>query len=339
MSKKFVIKDIQLAEALGITNQKLHDIQVFFDSNDEDEWELIKGKDYTFQAGHRIYTYEGAYAIAEYLHSTEKANLFQRLKEWITNFKKKLRQSLVKQKIVDIIDSPGKLITVNNYHFISKNDIVSILGTNHARINTAFDEIKRTDKPLIADTEYIEHEGNRYYSMKGFFKISRHLGENLTRKNRRDWCEDVERVGDKTVNKIIYTWNNWQQEIDRSKRFVRNTRDKKKCRVCGEKASNSQLAGIVHLAVHHLYSQAHYPQLAASPDNLITLTVNIHGEFHSWMGGNQKRCTIDDFVEFINERYPECDDVKVWLNQKKMILGTPEITTIKSKKLLSPQSM
>lgn len=339
MPQKFAIKDFQLAEALSIENQKLHDIQVFFDSDDKDEWELVQGKDYILQAGYRIYSYEGAYAVAEYLHSIEKPNIFQRLTEWITNFKKNLRQSLVKQKIVDVIDSPGKLIKANNYHFISKNDIVHILGTNHARINRAFDEIKRTDKPLLADKEYIDIDGKRYYSMKGFFRISRHLGDRLTKKNRRDWCDDVEKVGDKTVNKIITTWDNWQKDIDNAKKYVRNNRDKKKCRVCGKKASNDRLTGVIQLAVHHLYSQAHYPQLAASPDNLITLTVDIHSEFHSWMGGNQKRCTIDDFIRFLNERHSEFDDVKVWLNQRKMILGNPKITIIKSKELLLPQSI
>ena len=339
MPQKFVIKDVQLAKALDIDNQKLHDIEIFFDSDDDDEWELTQGLDYLLQAGHRIYSYEGAYAIAEYLHSKEKPNIIQRLTEWITNFKKNLRQSLVKQKIVDVIDSPGKLVKINNCHFVAKKDIVHILGTNHARINRAFDEIKRTDKPLLADKEYIDIDGERYYSMKGFFRISRHLGDKLTKKNRRDWCEDIEEVGDKTVNRIIKTWSNWQKDIDNAKNYVRNNRDNKTCKVCGKKASNKKLTGVIQLAVHHLYSQAYYPQIAASPDNLITLTINIHDEFHSWMGGTKKKCTIEDFIHFLNERYPESDDVKIWLNQKKMILGNPKTTTIKSKELLLSQSI
>ena len=235
MTTKFLIKEIQLAEALDIPNQKLHDIQVFFDAYQDDEWELLKDKDYIIEAGNRIYTYEGAYAIAEYLHTTEKQNFITKIIEWFTHFKEKLRQSLVKQKIVDVIDSPGKLVKVNQYHFISKKDIVTILGTNHARINSAFREIQRSKRPLIIEQDFLDIEDKRYYSLKGLFKITKHLGAELTRKNRRDWCNDVGKVGDKTVKTIVKVWDKWQQEIDQAKRFVRKTRDKNRCRVSGKK--------------------------------------------------------------------------------------------------------
>lgn len=336
MADKFIIKDTQLAEALEITNEKLAEIQDFFDENPDDEWEIVEGKDYIKQATMRIYSYEGAYAIAEYLHSHEKLNLLEILKEWFTKFKTKLRQSLVKQRIIDTIDSPGKLIKVNNYHFISKKDVVTILGTSYARLNIAFEEIKKTQKPLTPGEDFIDNEGIRYYSLQGFYKISRHLGENLKMKNRQDWCEDTSKVGKKTVNQILKSWDNWQQQINQAKNFVKNTRDKKTCKVSGKKAPGTNLTGIVSVAAHHLYSSYHYPHIAASTDNLITITTDIHDEFHAWMGGSQKKCTIDEFIIFVNERYPESDEVKVWLKKQKMILGNPQPSVIKTKELLLP---
>ncbi len=115
MNQKFLIKDTQLAEALKISNIKLAEIQNHFDAIPDDEWELIEGTDYMVDVAatnSRVYSEQGAYAIAEYLHTTAKVSFFARLKEWLTHFKQRLRQSLVKRKIINIIDTPGKLLKI-----------------------------------------------------------------------------------------------------------------------------------------------------------------------------------------------------------------------------------
>ena len=96
----------------------------------------------------------------------------------------------------------------------------------------------------------------------------------------------------------------------------------KKCRVSyqsGDKINK------LKLAAHHLYSQAEYPHLAANEANLITLSESVHEEFHiHFMGGAQKISTIDHFIQFVQERYPENTNVVVWLKQQKLTLGTPQ---------------
>ncbi len=146
----------------------------------------------------------------------------------------------------------------------------------------------------------------------------------------------MNKVGEGTVKKIINSWDSWSKEIEQAKKFVKNTRDKKKCKISEKKAPGSKLTGTISVAVHHLYSQSKYPHLAASTDNLITITTDIHNEFHAWNGGTHQSCTIDDFIKFVDERYPEADEARIWLNKKKQLLGTPQPSTIHSQELILP---
>jgi hypothetical protein len=42
------------------------------------------------------------------------------------------------------------------------------------------------------------------------------------------------------------------------------------------------------------------------------------------MGGAQKPCTIDNFIDFVQKYYPENTEVVIWLKEQKLILGSPE---------------
>jgi hypothetical protein len=42
------------------------------------------------------------------------------------------------------------------------------------------------------------------------------------------------------------------------------------------------------------------------------------------MGGSQKSCTIDDFIQFVQQYHPENTAVVIWLKEQKLILGSPE---------------
>jgi hypothetical protein len=60
--------------------------------------------------------------------------------------------------------------------------------------------------------------------------------------------------------------------------------------------------------------------VATCLDNLITLSEEIHNEFHAWNGGFQKPCTADDLIRFVNELYPDRYEVILRLNDAKKIL-------------------
>ncbi|HEY9878664.1 MAG TPA: hypothetical protein V6D29_09430, partial [Leptolyngbyaceae cyanobacterium] len=64
----------------------------------------------------------------------------------------------------------------------------------------------------------------------------------------------------------------------------------------------------------------HHPHLAACQDNLITLTQEVHNNFHAWNGGFHKPCTVDHLLKFVSELYPDNYEVTLKLNQVKKML-------------------
>jgi hypothetical protein len=61
------ITSTKLCETLNIDSTELIAMEQFFDAHDDDQWEVIEGKDYKIVSGNglREYTSSGAYAIAE----------------------------------------------------------------------------------------------------------------------------------------------------------------------------------------------------------------------------------------------------------------------------------
>lgn len=115
-----------------------------------------------------------------------------------------------------------------------------------------------------------------------------------------------------------------KQILDRHKRLDKakqdaKTRDKKRCLVTGEKPDK---INSFKLAAHHLYSQSGYPHLADSVDNLITIKEEVHEQFHQhYMAGTCKSCTLDDFVNFVQQYYPDNYEVVTWLENQRRKLG------------------
>jgi hypothetical protein len=160
-----------------------------------------------------------------------------------------------------------------------------------------------------------------YFSLDGVFKIAQVLGQKLTRKNRREWCEEVGTVIKPKINEIV------DQIKDREKNIAKfmnaaQKRDKSICQVSG--ATKNKINKL-KLGVHHLYGQNSYPHIADSVDNLITLDCKVHDQFHvDYMGGTNQSCTIDNFIEFVHAYYPENTKVVTWLTQQKIKLGNPQ---------------
>lgn len=102
------------------------------------------------------------------------------------------------------------------------------------------------------------------------------------------------------------------------------TRDKF-CQVTNRKPDAAN--PLMQLAAHHLYSVNKYPHLATVLENLITIDDQIHKEFHAnWMGGYDIHCTVQDFINFVVERYPDCanDNLIPRLFEVKKILKVPD---------------
>jgi hypothetical protein len=311
-STKFTIKPTDLSKGLGITIDKLYKIVEFFDSDSKDEWDLKEDEHFIWLSksqGTRIFSEQGAYAIALYLDKNEKKSIFARCKEFLFKHQQKLQQAFIRQKV---LNNSTSLIRRNNYHYLSRKDTVTILSTSYPRLNQAFKEIQKTET-LIYDTEFTEIDGVNYYSLRAFELLSRNLGDNLKSENRRAWCLEVGCTGFRTLKLLADEQNKFEQRISVVKRQAR-TRDKDRCRITGQKSTPAKP---IDMAVHHIYCRNTYPIGADRIDNLITLSQEVHREFHNWHGGNEKACTIHDLIRFASEQYPDLEKVSLDLHNLK----------------------
>lgn len=325
MSKKkpeFTIKEKELAEALKITPERLDEIIAFFDSDPNDEWYLRENDHFIYlnqSWKNRLFSQHGAFAIAKYMDTIEKTSIWGHIIEFITRHKERIRNAFIRQKVHD---NSSSLTTRNNRHFLSKKDIVKILCTSTSRLNTAFRDIQKSDNPMVIYEDFEDIEGARYYSLSGLEKLSKELATKLKDKDRREWCAAAEVVSSKTLKKIISAEERKKQEI-KSAMEAAKRRDNKCCQITGQKRTKHNT---FNLAVHHIFSQEHYPHLATSMDNMITLAEDVHKEFHNWNGGNKAACTIDDLIRFVNELYPEQEEASYKLNKIKKKLGAQKTT-------------
>lgn len=321
MAKKvdgFTIRESELAKMLEISMDKLDEIVTFFDADPDDEWELKENTHFTYlnkSLKERLFSKQGAYAIAKYMEDTQPRNFFARVKEFVTKHREKIRNAFINQEIQENCSS---LIFRNDRHFLSKKDIIKIFGTNAQRINKAFEEIKISANPLILYEDFDDIERERYYSFSGIYKISRHLAKVLTVKDRRGWCEAVEVVGKKTFKLIEDAETAKQKRIEAAMYRVKK-RDKSQCQVTGIKRDRQNRT--VNITVHHIYDRQHYPYLADCDDNLITLSQEVHNDFHTWNGGSQKTCTADNLIDFVQQLHSDNYAVTLRLNKVKQILA------------------
>jgi hypothetical protein len=318
------IRSIELIQILKISSDELIKVENFFDSIPDDKWELSEGQDYKIvcqKTRLREYTPSGAYTIAKYLETTQKKSIFSALREWILHTKRKIRQAFIKKKVLDNCSS---LIRRNDQFFISRSDVVAIFGTRADYLRKIDEKARRLQSdPLTQGIDYEDFldEGGLHYSISGIYKLARTLSESLTQKNRQEWCQEVGEVVkpqvDDIVKQIVQREKNIQKVMERVKK-----RDKETCQITTQKKN---AINKLKIAAHHLYSRNEYPHLADVENNLITVSSEVHDQFHQeFMGGTNKPCTIDDLINFIHQYYPENSQVILWLEQQKIVLGNPQ---------------
>ena len=310
----------KLIQTLEISSEKLIETEKFFDSISDDKWDLVDGTDYrVVQAnGLREYTQSGAYTIARYLETTQKRSFLQKIKDMILHTKQKIRQAFISDHIIENCSS---LMKRNEQFFISQADVVKMFKTKAPYLRKMLEVAQREEQPLIQGQDYTEllDGGGYYFSLSGIRKLSVAMKASQTKQNRRDWCSDIGEVIAPKVNDIVQQILDREKGIQKAMTSVKDRRDKKTCQVSGEKWNR---VNQLKLAAHHLYSKQEYPHLANVESNLITLSCEIHDQFHvSFMGGSDKPCTIDDFIQFVNAYHPEQTKVKTWLANNKLVLG------------------
>lgn len=142
---EFHVFDHQLAKILDISLDRLYEVVQFFDSDPNDKWNLKLNEHYVWHnksIGSMRFSEIGALIIAKYLDIFEKKSLWNRLKDWIQQKKRKTMQALVEIRIREAIEV-GSLVKLNNRHFITKKQVIYILATHPGRFDQAFEDIKK----------------------------------------------------------------------------------------------------------------------------------------------------------------------------------------------------
>jgi hypothetical protein len=313
---KFDITAEELAKGLGISLVRLYEIVEFFDKDSKDEWDLKENEHFIWlikSARTRTFSEFGAFAIAKYLDATQPQGFWAKLKEFLFRHKANLRKAFIRKQI---LANSSSLTIRNGLLYISKTDSIGILMTNHTRFNKAFEDIRTSSQPLTAGEDFNDFDDKRFYSLRGFERLSNLLGQELTSKNRREWCKEAAIVGPDIMKKLMDAEMSFEGKVQAAKNAVRK-KDKDRCQATGQKDSPAQR---LKLNVHHIFCRQHYPHIAASQENLVTLSESVHSNFHAWNG--KEPCTADRLIEFLAIHHPDAEALTLRLHYANKVYSS-----------------
>ncbi|MEA5448562.1 hypothetical protein VB780_08305 [Leptolyngbya sp. CCNP1308] len=303
MAEKCTIRDNELSQALEVSLQRIYDICELFDKVPDDKWELIEGEHFSWanqSLGQRRFSPEGAYEICKYINENEGRQLIRRFRRWLSGRDKKLKQLLVEKKFIEVVDSKDALIFVHDRAYMRPRYTRQLLGLGNRQdvLNKAFQgEIKATKaEPLQLEKHFIKDGDAVCLSGMGIARVSANLGATLTNHHRRAWCELVSQRVTAALQDIVEDRKNRKKLIQQAEERAKKAADKT-CQITGERRGP---ANPINLAVHHVYDRQNYPHLADHPYNLIVIQESVHKDFHQWLGGNGRGCTVDDLERYID---------------------------------------
>ncbi len=295
----------ELADALDITQDRLIDICDFFDSDPDDDWELIKGLHYEREAyGARVFSAEGAVEICNYLENNQKERpLLKRWTRWLLQRDRRLKGLMVAKHVQEISQLNGQIIFRNSTAFLAPRACRDVLGlgTRQDILNRTFTEIQRAEntdiEPLKIDADFFNDEQNvRYLSRSGLASVGKHLGVRLSQRHRQEWVKVVADYAPLALETIE------KYEADRDKRIKKameriRSQAKGRCQLTDRRKAVHKF----DLEVHHLFDKNAYPHLADMETNLIAIGSDTHTHFHQWMGGTHVTCTVEDLERYVEE--------------------------------------
>jgi hypothetical protein len=233
----------------------------------------------------------------------EKRGILYKFREFFTKHDQKIRRSLARKLIFTELNDSSEIKVHNGFYMIHKQSLRRILETNGSRLNKTVNHLQqRTHQLLELGVDFYEDEKKVFwFAESGVVMISKSMSETLTNKSRKEMCKMIEMefpCAFKELNECLGDDTKQKIEIEKAKKRAK-TRDKNTGQVTGKKPDKDER---FNLAVHHLYCVQKYPHLATLDMNLITIKEEINQEFHGTLGGFDKPCTIEDFIEKIGSK-------------------------------------
>ena len=259
--------------------------------------------------------------IGEYFETNQQSKQATKVLDLLTKKiseeeKKQIDLEIVESTLSILSDNSSKILLRRNRYWINFRDVLKLLKTNTDRLEQAFEDIARSDLPLIIEEDFEDIEDDRHYSFSGLERISLELSEKLTDRLERLYAARVHKVAIPIIKYKATPKLPLKAEIDSAIKAALK-KQKNQCQITGESMSKTMT-----LAVHHLYNKSTYPELAAEQDNLLVIKQEIHQEFHCWHEGYMKPCTISDFRLFIEVKYSSNYELLTELNDRKRTLET-----------------
>jgi hypothetical protein len=318
----FYIEETKLAQALELQQQDLDEIVDSLQAS-ADESILLKEclhfvvQNYVNkQQPIRIFSREGALAIASYLDVIGGVTEFsiKRVIALLDNY----RINQIDRRVrTALYQNSSSLVSRNQRHWLSREDVVRIFITTSSRLDKAFKDIQKSEDPMRMNIDFEYYEDMTFFSLSGLEKLSMELSLKLRSEQRRDYCKRVSEVAPPVLKFLAIAPSPTQEQISKAVNFAKS-RDKKTCQVTA--ASRDKYNELIEVVGHHLYDKNAYHFLSDDPDNILTIDKRVHEDFHQWNGGTKKTCTIDDFINYVEWRYPEKHELILTLHNKRGVL-------------------
>ena len=302
-----LLTDRETARILGKKINTLYKTVDFFDSNDEDEWDLIEGEHFEFtrQSGdyrERRFYEEGVEALAEYF-DRNTPGLIKLVAEALTHRRRKRKQMLVSRRITQELIEAGSMLEVRGeLGFVSRKTCINVLQTNGRGINNSIDRLSQLglldgEEGLEIEKHFLlSDEGEKIWSQRGLANMAIDMSNNSRiTKARKAWVgavgEVVEDCFKVEVKRLAAAPQRIDKAIAKAKRAARDT-----CQVTGKKKARGRE---LSLDGHHLFDKSNRSDLADFHDNILVVESSIHSDFHSWKGGSG--CEPKDFLNYSSE--------------------------------------
>ena len=321
-NKSTLISAEDLADILRVKPKDIYQYCKFFDQDPNDEWVLNEEEHFFYinkKLGARKFTKAGALELAKYVEETVDINNPWRkiVKTFFDRRHKKYVRSCVMERVADVGGVKKGMSIQNGRAFVNtqKTRYILRLANRQDLLNSALEYEQRGEEhgrpPMKTGHHFIDEpdETGLSYSAEGIKRLSMALQNICKSRSTKSWNSAVSESILQTLKEVSKPLIADSKKLAQITKLAKN-KSKQYCEVTKRKKSNTNLD--FSLTAHHLYDKSTYDFLQYEINNVIAIDSKLHIAFHSWMGGFNKSCTAEDFLQWLkiqsDEIFDGCDD-------------------------------
>tara|TARA_Y100000746_G_C15446313_1_gene425149 strand:- start:9 stop:1049 length:1041 start_codon:yes stop_codon:yes gene_type:complete len=304
-----LLTDKETAKILHKTTTSLYKTVDFFDSRDDDEWDLKEGEHFEFVKGGdfayrpRRFTEEGVEALARYYEEKGKVSIIDSVLDALFQRRIRRKRMLVSRRITqEFIEAVPPPEIKGELAFVQRKTTINILQTNGKGLNNSEERLFQAgsldgQEGLEIDKHFaLSEDGQKTWSQKGIASIAIDMSRNSRiSKARKAWMDAVGDVVEDCFSTEVKRISAAPLRIEKVISAAKKSAGQR-CQVSGKRKTRTSQ---IQLHGHHLFDQATRPDLADLHENILVVEGNIHSEFHSWK--KKESCEPKDFLNFLSD--------------------------------------